>query len=186
MTWKRLAVGCAALLVACLSGYLALHAAWGVRSPQVGPFASGQELFSVITQLPEIVTPGMTSTAADWQSYTIIARRMKRTDPDVIKSAFRQLSALRGPQRSGVDNRVMVLLRVCFECPSGAMPNTPRGWLSYSAKDANRKIDDMNWPVRQRLGLFYLEDSLDGYMGPPYDSTAEFDWMLANCKWRNW
>jgi hypothetical protein len=186
MTWKCRPIWYAVILASCLCGYLALRALWGGRSTQLGPFSNAQEISSAITQLPEIAGQGVRSAGVDWQYYTIVAKRMKGTHPDIIKSAFRQLAALRGPQRSAIDIRVMLLLRVCFECPSGRMPKDVRGgWFSYSARDAHRTIDDMNWPVRQRLGLFYVEDSLDGYLGPPYDSAAEFNWMLANCKWRD-
>jgi len=42
----------------------------------------------------------------------------------------------------------------------------------------------MNWPVEYKSGRFSLEDSIDGYLGSPYDPEAEFGWMLANGKWR--
>jgi hypothetical protein len=43
----------------------------------------------------------------------------------------------------------------------------------------------MNWPVEVRLGHFHLTDTIDAYLGKPYDAAEEFAWRLQNCHWRN-
>lgn len=156
-----------------------------LRSPtaQATPYQASDQLVRDLKQLPVIAEAKDEPSAREWGHYVSMAKRLQLSNPDIIKSALRQVSAL--PARLEDNIRVMLLLRVCFECPSGAMRSgTHDGWVSASAYRANRRAKDMNWPVEYKSGRFSLEDSIDGYLGSPYDPEAEFGWMLANGKWR--
>jgi len=163
-------------------GFYRFHGA-ATRSQPKG-YKDSAELAARIEQLPEIAGVGpQSATAAQWDPYISLARSMRVSDPEIVNGALRQASGVRPRMQSGA--KLMILLRVCFECPAGRSPSGLRGgWISIRG-ETGKKPNDMNWPVGQRFGRFYLRNTLDGYMGTPYDALGEFEWMLANCRWRN-
>ena len=76
----------------------------------------------------------------------------------------------------------MLLLRMCFKCPSSIREPFRGVWLFDKSQTFN---EDVNYPVGQVFGRIYLKDSIAGYSGQPYDPVKEYHWMLSNCQWRN-
>jgi len=126
-------------------------------------------------------------TASDkWNACELVARRMKRSNPDVVLSALRRLSDRTQSPTDGV--KTMILLRVCFDCPEHELPGVSGfGWVSASEGERGTVSRTVAWPVVRKYGRFHLRDSIDGYLAPGlgYDGAAEFQWMLTNCAWRS-
>jgi hypothetical protein len=178
-------------LIALLTGVVLFAVAGGVLlfvvkrpyPPINSGYVDSNALVSDINLLPDIADAADASVASDWGGYATVAKRMRLSDPEIVKSSLR--AAAGQGHRRRANAKVMILLRVCFECPAGrVMPEGRGGWVSATG-EATATIKDMNWPVASRMGQFYLRNTLDGYMGPIYDPIAEFDWMQANCKWRD-
>jgi hypothetical protein len=176
----RAKLGTMAVLAGLAFG-VGLYVSWPLlirRSYSSLPYAQPAELLREIRSLPEIrVTTE--STSAAWVGYVSLGNRFRNTNPSVIEQALKMASADGDPLTSV---KVMILLRVCFECPGGkSMPKSRGGWISHSEMEKGRVHTDMNWPVRYAFGRFVLTDSVDGYLGEPYDVAAEYQWRIANC-----
>ncbi|MDB6065080.1 MAG: hypothetical protein JWR26_1288 [Pedosphaera sp.] len=147
------------------------------------PFKDSNEMASEIAKLRAIGTPGVNPNNDDWKQYAQLALNAQVTDKYVVKGAL--LQVISNKTARFTDVKLMILLRVCFECRQDARRDGVfGGFTSASAFDAGRTNLDMNWPVRRTFGVFWLQDTIDGYMGAPYDPVAEFDWFSANCSWR--
>jgi hypothetical protein len=149
------------------------------------PYEDISQVISDINTLPAIGIDKTEPVRCDWRNFVSAGRRIKVTDPLLVESALWFASTNHNAVRFG-NVKIMILLRVCFSCPANKMPtNIYSGWVSFSAEKAGRTIHDLNWPVGEVFGHFYMKDTLDGYVGQPYDPVAEFRWMRSNCKWRN-
>jgi len=110
--------------VAALLG-IVLWIAWfrlgmSTREQPADPYTDLEELASDITLLPKNGTTTQT-TSDDWEPYVHVARRIKSTDPRVTRSALGRLKNAR--QAAFItDVKVMLLLRICFECPTNRPP----------------------------------------------------------------
>jgi hypothetical protein len=149
------------------------------------PYKSDEEMVSEIKQLPMIGVNSAETTSYQWRSYTLIAKRMKVTNTNTIMTALNRVADDKQANLYN-DIKLMILLRVCFKIPSGRFPGYIHGgWVSDSAMHENKIIQDENWPVGRRLGHYYLEDTISGYQGPPYDPVMDFQWRLENGEWRD-
>jgi hypothetical protein len=83
------------------------------------------------------------------------------------------------------DIKIMLLLRICFVCPSSTVETNTGVWLFYSANQSKKTITDVNYPVGEVFGFLYLRDYIDGYTGQPYKSIDEYRWMLSHARWRD-
>lgn len=143
-----------------------------------------------VEQLPVITSIDDLQSQHQWETYISLARRLKKTEPSLIERAFQQLSDRQTNDyylktRFKVNVRLMLLMRICFECPAQERMNQIHGSFLFSPEnEVNGRAFDMNWPIKTRFGHFYLQDSINGYTGPPYDPKSEFAWRVANCKWR--
>lgn len=153
--------------------------------PPVSAFQDSRHIVYEIRNLPEIASLGSLAGGDYWRAYVRLADGLKITDTNLIYAALNDLSARRGRISSETSIKVMLLLRVCFECPPNVrQPAGYGGWISYSAQEAGRTNFDENWPVGVTSGQLYLQDNINGYLGQPYDPVADFRWRLINCSWR--
>lgn len=179
----------AAVLSVLFLGFVAVYYFYFAKSPVVEvPYENPAQVVSAIGSLPAIGNRDKSTGPRDWMPYISMARRVRVTDPTLIKSGFEDAmnsGPTNGP-RLIQEIKIMILLRVCFKVQAGRAPAyTHGGWISDSALQAKRTIDDENWPVARRFGYFYLEDTIDGYTGAPYDPAEKFQWLLENGEWRN-
>ena len=147
------------------------------------PFASSSELADTILSLPDVERGGESARHA-LNPYVRVAIRMKATDRQVVRAALIQLR--NDPPSDPIEIKLMILIRICFICPSGTLPiGQHGGWIPAKQSATNSNVYDINWPVERRFGHFYLRDDIVGYTGTGYDPVKEFDWMATNCQWRS-
>lgn len=149
----------------------------------ITPYRDSIELISNLESLPPIGSPHFDASSRDWEQYVSMAQRLALTSPQTTESALVQLRN----EGTGRGNllKVMLLLRVAFVCPSNQLdPDSNGGIWSFSAQSKRESINDMNWPVGEAFGHFYLRDTIGGYFGSPYDPVEEFHWMSSHGKWR--
>lgn len=177
-------------MVIILAAGLGMFFLWNQTKPVALPaYEDKDRILTDIEMLPAIVEVARSHDQHDWERYILMAKRLKHTELSIIESALREVPERHFDphyRKSIWDSNVktMLLLRVCFESPAHEMmPGIHGGFMSLS--EANHYILDMNWPIKHRFGWFYLEDSIGGYMGPPYDPESEFKWRLSHCKWRD-
>jgi hypothetical protein len=148
-------------------------------------FHSSEEVSSEIGELPLVSDkPRISPEEAD--AYIRMAKRLRLTNASFIRDGLR--TALSNNNRDPfVNMKVMILLRVAFQCPASEGPTGfSGGWLSGPDNDLGTKRRDANWPVQRTINSFILSEVLGGYLGPPYDGVADFDWRLIHCSWRRW
>jgi hypothetical protein len=151
-----------------------------IRSPEL-PFRNRQEVIAEIKNLPIVQGAEPDVEGEGWVAYVSLAKRLKVTDSEIILRALGELSPSNRQDTFSIHIRTALLLRVCFECPSGSQAPYQQGWLY----DGGRANFDANWPVQVGLGGFTLQSGFGGYFGPPYEPAEEFKWRLANCRWRD-
>lgn len=157
----------------------------GSKRTDVRPYQNSGEMMSDIIALRPIGTPGAKPSAEDWSQYIQVAANMRVTDTELVREGLRKVATNKISVRGNIE-REMILLRICFECSKGATHiGIHGGFFSDSAATAGRTNLDMNWPVQKVFGSFILTDTINGYLGPPYDPVGEFDWFLTNGTWRS-
>jgi len=177
----------AALAITCIAYWIGHRKGTGfpsaLQSTPLTPYKNPTQLAADIRALPLDERAPMGLAWPGWQDYMVLSTRMRVTDPEVTRSAL--LGVCASPSRMRDNIRVMLLLRVCFDCPAGTpRPSTYGGWISHSAANRGETNRDMNWPVGRALTRLYMQDTIDGYIGSPYDGREEFDWLLTHCAWR--
>ena len=87
------------------------------------PYQTSAQLVLDLGQLPNVALPPGATREAQWRLYIAVAKRMKQSPPELVKQALHDASVNHGGALAGA--RLMLLLRVCFECSSAARP--PKG-----------------------------------------------------------
>jgi hypothetical protein len=177
-----LIVSCCAIAVVIL--WFVSNSVIQSQSSKALPYEDSSQMTFDINNLPAIGIDKAKLDQRDWEKFISVSKRMKSTDPAIVESGIELASKNTKLVRFG-GIKMMILLRVCFKCPSNEwQTNVYGGWVSFSAQSAGRRIQDMNWPVGKAFGCFYLIDTIDGYTGQPYDPVAEYRWMKSHCEWR--
>jgi hypothetical protein len=127
LLWLMLSLGLTAVAL------IAVFAFCGRSTSNPGqPYQTSAQLVLDLGQLPNVaLSPGATR-EAQWRLYMAVAKCMKQSPPELVKQALHDASVNHGGELAGA--RLMLLLRVCFECSSATTP--PKafgGWVSDSA-----------------------------------------------------
>jgi hypothetical protein len=149
------------------------------------PFENSQQIVAEINRLPVIQSDNSDSSRESWLAYESVAKRLKATDNEITLRAFAEMSPSNRRNSLSIQQKVMLLLRVSFECPAGSQAPYQGGWVYDALQVEGRTNFDANWPVLPSFSGFILQSDIDGYVGPPYEPVEEFKWRIANCRWRD-